>query len=151
MDETQIESTNIKALSARIKILPFLHLGFAIINLLYLGLHEYLWDFCKKTIYDPMTNKILLDVYGIQFSDYLYLFEGMIQLSGIIFLLTALLNFYTAWVLYKSFNKKILKLLAWINIGIPPFGTILGIMCLYILKNPFLDATLMAKQNNQKP
>jgi hypothetical protein len=53
MDETQIESTNIKALSARIKILPFLHLGFAIINFLYLGLHEYLWDFCKKTSMIP--------------------------------------------------------------------------------------------------
>ena len=151
MNQTQIEQQKIIELSARIKMLPFLHLGFAFVNLLYLWLHGYLWDFCKKTIHNPNINKILLDVYGIQFLDYLYLFEGMIQLSGFMFLVTAILNFYTAWVLYKSFNAKILKLLAWINIGIPPFGTILGIMCLYILKNPYLKATLMVEQNRQKP
>ena len=151
MNQIQIEKQKIIELSARIKTLPFLHLGFAIINLLYLGLHDYLWEFCKQSIHNPNINQILLDVYGIQFLDYLSLFEGMIQFSGLMFLVTAILNFYTAWVLYTSFNTKILKLLAWINIGIPPFGTLLGIMCLYILKSPYLKATLMVEQNRQKP
>lgn len=116
------------------EVIPYLHLGFAILNLIYLPLSFLLTNKLHSLLSNPQVSQILKEVYG---TDFLFLFSqfGWLKWLSICFVVyTSAVNIWAFKVFQSDFTKKQARLIFWMNIGVPPWGTALAIVTRHLIR-----------------
>lgn len=116
------------------EVIPYLHLGFAMLNLVYLPLSFFISGKIHSILSNPQVSQILIEVYG---TDFLFLFSqfGWLKWLSIVFVAyTSGVNLWAFKVFQKDFTAKQARLIFWMNIGVPPWGTALAIVTRYLIK-----------------
>jgi hypothetical protein len=143
------------------EFIPFLHLGFGLFNLMYLPLTFFVLKKVRLVLENPEIKELVMGVYG---TDFLWLFGENATLkwvSIILILLTSGVNFVAVYLIRKSGSRKsrkeikYIRWVAWFNIGIPPWGTALGLMSFHLLKKDkayfkSIDIEALLLQDRQK-
>lgn len=115
-------------------ILPFLHLGFGLINLIYIPVSIWLAHLLGEFVRDPQISALLIQVYG---TDFQFIFQklGWVKLIGVgLVVYTTYINFRGYYLIKNKGSLTKIRFIAWMNIGVPPWGTLLGIVVLVKLK-----------------
>lgn len=124
-----------KDLKNQLEMLPFLHFGFAALNLLYIPLGILGVKFLEYLLSLEEVSFLLIQAYGTDFS---FLLSGTSWLHGFsigYFVISACLNIWAANSFYKPNRYKWIRQVEWLNIGLVPLGTALAIISLSAIKN----------------
>lgn len=123
-----------KDLKNRIEMLPFLHYGFAALNLVYIPLGIIGIDLLEWLISQEEISRLLIETYGTDFSFLLSSVSWLHGFSIAYFIISAGLNVWVAKSLFISRRYKWIKQIEWLNIGLIPLGTALAILSLSVIK-----------------
>jgi hypothetical protein len=122
-------------LKIRLEILPFLHYGFAALNLIYIPLGILALNLLETLIQLEEVSALLIAAYGTDFSFMLGGNSWLHTLSIIYFIISAGLNIWAARSFEKPRRYKYIRQVEWLNMGLIPLGTALAIISLSALKS----------------
>lgn len=123
-----------KDFQTRLEMLPFLHYGFAALNLVYIPLGIIGIDLFEWLISQEEVSRLLIEAYGTDFSFLLSSVSWLHGFSIVYFIISAGLNVWVAKSLFIPKRYKWIKQVEWLNIGLIPLGTALAILSLSVIK-----------------